>query len=84
MFCATGPRILLVLLLGILLVGPAPLAAKAGASQTPPFDCATVTEIPRSECEALVAFYTSTDGANWRNNTGWPRVQSMMVDSIPT
>ena len=44
MFYASGPRILLVLLLGILLVGPAPLAAKVGASQTPPFDCATVAE----------------------------------------
>ena len=24
------------------------------------FDCAAVTEIPQSECEALVAFYIST------------------------
>ena len=30
-----------------------------------------MTEIPQSECEALVAFYTSTEGANWYNNTGW-------------
>ena len=57
MFHATGPRILLVLLLAALLVGPAPSAAMVGASQAPPFDCAAVTEIPQTECEALVAFY---------------------------
>jgi hypothetical protein len=71
MFHATGPRILLVLLLGVLLVGPAPLAAKVGASQAPPFDCAAVTEIPLQECEALVAFYISTGGDNWINHSGW-------------
>ncbi len=35
------------------------------------FDCAAVTEIPQSECEALVAFYISTDGDNWINHSGW-------------
>ena len=35
------------------------------------FDCTAVTEIPQQECEALVAFYISTNGANWYNNTGW-------------
>ncbi len=35
------------------------------------FDCTVVTEIPQQECEALVAFYTNTDGANWYNSTGW-------------
>ena len=35
------------------------------------FDCAAVTEIPQSECEALVAFYVSTAGDNWTRNTGW-------------
>jgi len=34
-------------------------------------DCAVVTEIPTVECEALIALYDSTDGENWRNNTGW-------------
>jgi Leucine-rich repeat (LRR) protein len=33
--------------------------------------CDTVTEIPSTECEALVAFYNSTDGDNWWDNTGW-------------
>jgi|GEM_PF-934877 len=36
-----------------------------------PFNCANVTEIPQSECEALVALYESTDGDNWYNNNGW-------------
>jgi Leucine-rich repeat (LRR) protein len=34
-------------------------------------DCAVVTEIPTVECEALIALYDSTDGENWRRNTGW-------------
>ena len=62
-------RILAMLLLAALLVGPAPATVRAG--ETASFDCTEVTEIPQQECEALVAFYTSTDGANWRNNTGW-------------
>jgi len=36
-----------------------------------PTDCAAVTEIPSTECEALIAFYNSTDGANWNYNDGW-------------
>ncbi len=34
-------------------------------------DCATVTDIPAAECEALVALYSATDGLNWLVNTGW-------------
>ncbi len=29
------------------------------------------TFVPQAECDALIAFYTSTDGPNWTNNTGW-------------
>ena len=36
-----------------------------------PFSCANVTEIPQAECEALVALYSSTNGANWIDHTGW-------------
>jgi hypothetical protein len=32
-------------------------------------DCTAVTEIPQLECEALVALYTSTDGANWSDSS---------------
>lgn len=35
------------------------------------FDCSYVTEIPQTECEALVALYKSTDGDNWVDNTDW-------------
>lgn len=35
------------------------------------FDCASVTELPQAECAALVAFYQSTDGANWTDNSNW-------------
>jgi hypothetical protein len=34
-------------------------------------DCAVQTQIPETECLALVDLYTSTNGANWGNNTGW-------------
>jgi hypothetical protein len=30
--------------------------------------CNIITEIPTSECEALVALYEATDGSNWSNN----------------
>jgi formylglycine-generating enzyme required for sulfatase activity len=33
--------------------------------------CATVTEIPQAECEALVTLYNSADGANWKYNDDW-------------
>ena len=34
-------------------------------------NCATQTQIPTTECDALVALYNSTNGAGWTNNTGW-------------
>lgn len=34
-------------------------------------DCNIQTEIPATECHALIALYDSTDGANWKNKTGW-------------
>jgi Leucine-rich repeat (LRR) protein len=33
--------------------------------------CAEVSEIPSSECEALVALYNSTGGPAWEDNTNW-------------
>jgi subtilisin family serine protease len=35
------------------------------------FNCKNVTDISKKECQALVALYDSTDGANWEDNTGW-------------
>jgi len=43
----------------------------ANVETTVTFSCAAVSEIPQSECEALVALYNSTDGDNWTNNDGW-------------
>jgi len=33
--------------------------------------CARVSQIPRSECGALVEFYEATDGGNWKDRRGW-------------
>ncbi len=33
--------------------------------------CDVVSEIPKAECEALVAFYNSTFGPSWTNRSGW-------------
>ncbi len=35
------------------------------------FDCSAVGQIPQTECQALVAFYNSTNGAGWRYKGGW-------------
>ncbi|MFG1691470.1 putative Ig domain-containing protein [Gemmatimonadota bacterium] len=35
------------------------------------FDCSMQSEIPQTECQALVALYESTNGAGWTNSTGW-------------
>jgi Leucine-rich repeat (LRR) protein len=48
------------------------LAISQTSAQGAPFTtCANVTEIPQAECEALVALYNSTNGANWTINTNW-------------
>ena len=41
------------------------------ASSTLFTNCASVTEIPQSECEALVALFNNTNGAAWTTNTNW-------------
>lgn len=35
------------------------------------FDCETVNDVTITECEALLAFYQSTNGHNWSNNNDW-------------
>jgi Leucine-rich repeat (LRR) protein len=63
-------RARMLLILGLVLV----LAADPGMTTSghtipptaiPPFSCALVTEIPQSECHALVALYNSTNGPDW-------------------
>ena len=50
-------------LMVLLLAGGRPSIATA--------DCATQIQIPESECNALMALYTATNGPGWTNNTGW-------------
>ena len=66
-------RLGLGVLLALSLIGmdTASIPDVAQAQGLATFNCAAVTEIPQSECEALVAFYTSTGGDNWTRNTGW-------------
>lgn len=34
-------------------------------------DCNTVTDVPVSECIALLELYDSTNGIGWNNNNNW-------------
>ncbi|MEM7129105.1 MAG: hypothetical protein AAF702_22425 [Chloroflexota bacterium] len=40
------------------------------------FSCSDVSEIPQSECQAVVALYNNTDGSNWHQNVGWLRTNT--------
>ncbi len=35
------------------------------------FSCTYVTQIPVDECDALVAIYNNTNGAKWKDHSGW-------------
>lgn len=37
----------------------------------PNFDCTTVTDVPQTECQALLMLYSTTNGDGWLNKTGW-------------
>ena len=50
---------------------PGSVSAGTDAIQSPAFTCDGVSEIPREECEALVALYNSTNGPGWSHNDGW-------------
>jgi len=41
------------------------------ATFTPITICDQVTQIPVAECQELLRLYNSTDGANWKDKTGW-------------
>lgn len=56
--------LLLAVIMGILLVGSAPVQAQS-------FSCTNVTEIPQTECQDLVALYSSTNGSNWAGSIHW-------------
>ncbi len=63
--------VLLVLTLLVPGAMPVPPAAASPLEPQVSFDCSTVTEIPQTECEALVALYDSTNGDGWTNHTNW-------------
>ncbi len=61
-----APALLRCAVLLLLIVLAAPKA------QAQPYNCATdQSEISQAVCEALVALYTSTNGAGWRDNDDW-------------
>ena len=48
------------------------LALGAEPAWRPEFDlCEEQSQIPESECDALVALYQATDGSNWTRNDSW-------------
>ena len=55
----------------LMLLGTQGAVAESPAPKRTEFSCQNVSEIPCSECEALVALYHSTDGDNWADNTNW-------------
>ncbi len=46
-------------------------SAGAGVAAAPELGCAGVTQVPLSECQALQALYSSTNGAQWNEQGGW-------------
>ncbi len=45
--------------------------ATASPTRADAIDCANVIDVSVAECNALVDIYTSMDGENWFDNTGW-------------
>ncbi len=44
---------------------------RGGRAASAGFDCATVSEIPLEDCQALVALYNTAGGPSWTDNSGW-------------
>ncbi len=72
------PRLLLNILILLSLTWSLPSFVTAGydpvdrySAAPAGFSCDSVTEIPKTECEALVALYNSSSGAGWNYRTAW-------------
>ena len=50
---------------------PTPEIIAKTQAQVKSFDCASVTDVSKIECEALVDLYGSTNGAGWWDNSNW-------------
>ena len=61
---------MLITMLGNMLILPNQIVlAKPSAAVF--INCASQTQIPESECNALLALYNGTDGPNWYSSSGW-------------
>ena len=60
-------RWLLIAMLTLLLWGISVSQASANTATS----CGAVSEIPQSECSALIDFYNSTNGGGWVTKNGW-------------
>lgn len=52
-------------------VPPTPEVIAETQKQVESFSCADITDVRQFECEALVSFYNSTNGAGWVEKTNW-------------
>src|SRR5262245_17874366 len=55
--------------------GSPAVSGETKAEQPAASFCSSVSQIPVSECEALVAFYNSTGGPKWALKRGWLETQ---------
>jgi hypothetical protein len=55
-------------------------AASSAPARPASFDCATVSQIPSVECNALVTLYSTTNGSNWSNTDGWLTTNTPCTD----
>ena len=51
-------------------------------AQSTAFSCTLITDLPSSECEALVALYNSTQGQQWVNNSNWLNAQQTQICDV--
>ena len=57
-------------------------AEKSQPMQPAAFSCTQISDVPQSECQALVEFYTRTNGANWLNKTNWLSEQQTQLCGV--
>ena len=60
-------------------IPPSPEIIAKTQEQVNSFNCASIIDVPKIECEALVALYGSTNGAGWWENSNW--LQSTTVST---
>ena len=60
-------------------IPPSPEIIAKTKAQVADFECTDDMDVPKIECEALVALYGSTNGAGWVDNTNW--LQSTAVST---